>query len=341
MTTLKTKLKPQLVPATNADYPVIQNLARFYVYDMARYCGFISDEWACPADGLYECYDFKTYFEDTSKQPFLIKVDHEIAGFVLLNKEGTSATTQWNMGQFFILSKFQRSGIGKLMAEAVWNSHPGTWEISVIPENTAALHFWRKTIAAFTKGNYSEEVKVVNKAIRHILNFDTNAELSVPISSKDKNVSITFVDNLSEELEERMSAGFIQHETIHGIDVNYKTFALKLTNDKNLVCAALTGYSAFSEIYIDDLWVDQEHRKKGYGKALVTALEEHFKGQGFNNINLVTSAFQAPEFYKKCGFTTEFIRVNKINPQLSKTFFVKFFNDEIQKQGILNENAQP
>jgi len=51
---------------------------------------------------------------------------------------------------------------------------------------------------------------------------------------------------------------------------------------------------------------------------------------------LVTSAFQAPDFYRKCGFTAEFTRENKKNPKLSKTFFVKFFDDEIQTQGILN-----
>ena len=41
------------------------------------------------------------------------------------------------------------------------------------------------------------------------------------------------------------------------------------------------------------------------------------------------------DLYKKCGFIVEFTRVNKINPQLSKTFFVKFFEEEKQTQGLL------
>lgn len=81
--------------------------------------------------------------------------------------------------------------------------------------------------------------------------------------------------------------------------------------------------------------MDSAYRGRGYGRKLLQAVEDHFKGQGFNNINLVTSAFQAPEFYKKCGFTAEFTRINKINPQLSKTFFVKFFEEENQTQGLL------
>ncbi|MCW8410584.1 hypothetical protein OQJ13_16515 [Legionella sp. PATHC035] len=40
--------------ATLDDYPTIHNMARFYVYELSRDCGFISDDWALPSDGLYE-----------------------------------------------------------------------------------------------------------------------------------------------------------------------------------------------------------------------------------------------------------------------------------------------
>lgn len=79
------------------------------------------------------------------------------------------------------------------------------------------------------------------------------------------------------------------------------------------------------------------HRGKGYGRKLLQALEEHFKGKGFNNMNLVNSAFKAPEFYKKCGFAAEFVRKNSKNPVLTKTFFVKYFEDEMQTHGILGK----
>jgi hypothetical protein len=55
-------LDPQLVKATIENYPVIQNMARFYVYDMSRYCSHIPT-WECPESGLYECIDLKIYFE--------------------------------------------------------------------------------------------------------------------------------------------------------------------------------------------------------------------------------------------------------------------------------------
>jgi ribosomal protein S18 acetylase RimI-like enzyme len=146
---------------------------------------------------------------------------------------------------------------------------------------------------------------------------------------------IEFVDEISEQIEEKMQADLVKYEADHDINVNYKRFSLVMNDDNGEVMGILNAYTAFAEIYIDDIWVDVSHRGKGCGRKLIQELENYFKGKGFNNINLVTSAFQAPEFYKKCGFTAEFVRENKKNPKLTKTFFVKFFTDEAQNQGIL------
>ena len=149
---------------------------------------------------------------------------------------------------------------------------------------------------------------------------------------------VKFLDQISNELEKKMSDSFVAYEISHGIDVNYKSFAITISNENDVVCGILKAYTAFAEIYIDDIWVDQPSRGKGYGRKLLQALEEHFQGQGFNNINLVTSAFQAPEFYKKCGYSVEFIRVNKQNQKLTKTFFVKYFNGFIETQGTIDNS---
>ena len=150
--------------------------------------------------------------------------------------------------------------------------------------------------------------------------------------------TVRFVDQVSDAIEEKMRKDLVNYESSHGIDVNFKRFALVLYDDKEEAIGVLNAFTAFSEVYIDDLWVDSSHRGQGYGRTLLKELEDHFKGQGFNNINLVTNQFNAPEFYKKCGFQAEFTRQNLKNPQLTKTFFIKFFEDEIQSQGILQKD---
>ena len=63
-------MKPKLIKATMADYPVVQNMARFYAYDMSRYCGFTSSEWNFPKDGLYEAHDFKNILKKRTEKHF-------------------------------------------------------------------------------------------------------------------------------------------------------------------------------------------------------------------------------------------------------------------------------
>lgn len=164
-----------LISATLPDYPLIQNMARFYVYDLSRECGFISSEWALPPNGLYESFDFKEYFQDPKRKAFIIKVDQEIAGFALLNQEGIFPETTWNMGEFFIIAKFQSKGIGSKVAKKVWKLHPGKWEVSVIPENKYAAAFWRRAISSYTGQSFKESTQYIeydkDQPIRIVFQF--------------------------------------------------------------------------------------------------------------------------------------------------------------------------
>ena len=154
----------------------------------------------------------------------------------------------------------------------------------------------------------------------------------------ENNYHIDQVDQLPDEVENLIHQGHVQDEADNGIICNYKKFALVLKDNEDSIVGALQAYTAFSEIYVDDIWISPTARKNGLGRKLLQELENKFKGNGYNNINLVTSHFQAPDFYKKCGFIEEFTRTNKKNLKLSKTFFIKYFEDEDQFQGILKGN---
>jgi ribosomal protein S18 acetylase RimI-like enzyme len=144
---------------------------------------------------------------------------------------------------------------------------------------------------------------------------------------------------LPDWIEKEMSDDLISFEKKHGIDVNYQKSHLALFDDKENIIGILSYFTCFSEVYIDDLWIHNQYRNKGYGRRLILDLETRFTGKGFNNINCCTSSFQAPDFYQKCGFKLEFTRVNQHNPKLSKHFFVKFFEDTIQQQGTIQSKV--
>lgn len=140
-------------------------------------------------------------------------------------------------------------------------------------------------------------------------------------------LAIKLVDKLSGDIEEKMERGLKEYAISHEIHVDYKPFALVLFDEKNEAIGVLDAFSSYSSIHIRDIWVDKSHRGKGYGRKLITELENIFKNKGLNNINLVTCSFQAPNFYKKCGFQVEFVRTNLENPKLNMTFFIKYFDD--------------
>jgi len=153
----------QIIPATLSDYHIIQNLARFYVYDRSGFMG-----WGCEADGMFECIDFKHYFENPEEKAFLIKVADELAGFVLIDKGylGTaslnSKSSYWNIGEFFIIAKFQGTGVASFVAKEIFRMFSGNWSVAIMPKNIKALKFWRKIIEDVSNGDYTEIAKTAD-----------------------------------------------------------------------------------------------------------------------------------------------------------------------------------
>lgn len=168
---LMAKRLPNLVKATLVDYPIIQAMSLFYIYEV--YCEDIPG-WEYPKDGQFKSLDYKKYFTEPN-HAFLIKVNDELAGFALIDKACTQAGSDWNMGQFFILGKFQQSHMGEHIAFELWDQFKGIWEVLVIPENIRALNFWRKIIAKYTHHQFAEELKTINyetgQSMRYVFTF--------------------------------------------------------------------------------------------------------------------------------------------------------------------------
>lgn len=177
-----------LEPSSINDYPMIQNMARFYVYDLSKECGHISDDWRLPKNGLFESADFKHYFEENTRKAYLVKVYDDVAGFILLNQAVTCKDSDWNIGECFILGRYQGHGVGKIAAEIIWQLYPGKWEVSVIPENTSALKFWENTISKFTANVFKKETKLIDfdkdQPKRIVYTFVSNASNRVHIRAR-------------------------------------------------------------------------------------------------------------------------------------------------------------
>ena len=137
-------------------------------------------------------------------------------------------------------------------------------------------------------------------------------------------VNIEYKANLDEEFYKIIDEEFNKYALKNNIECNYTPFNF-IAKENDKVVGILAGHTYYQEVYVENLIVLEQYRNKRIGKSLIEEVESYYKDKGFENINLNTYAFQAPEFYKKCGFKVEFVRENKENPKLNKYFLVKYF----------------
>ena len=161
--------KIKLSPATIDDYPIIQNMAAYYAYDISEFMG-----WAQQKDGTHSIrIDFIKYWQTDNTFPFIIRHKDELVGFVIVDKNVSDSSNDFNIAQFFILRKFLRKGIGKHVAYQCFDQFIGKWEVFVMPGNEGAYRFWRKIISNYTDHQFKEFTRTVNKNIRNVFEFNS------------------------------------------------------------------------------------------------------------------------------------------------------------------------
>jgi predicted acetyltransferase len=143
----------ELVPATAPDKPLLLNLNEYYVYDFSELLGI-----DVGTDGRFGGQRLERHFDDPLCHPFFIRVVGQLAGFAL--HEGRSRLTGApginDVADFFVMRKFRKSGVGGEAACALFDRFAGPWEVRQVPANAPATAFWRKVIARYTGGAYSE-----------------------------------------------------------------------------------------------------------------------------------------------------------------------------------------
>ena len=128
-------------------------------------------------------------------------------------------------------------------------------------------------------------------------------------------------DEVDDRLGEFINKEFSAYGEQNGVVLNYDEFCFAAEEDGKIL-GVITGRAYYNEVHIGDLIVASSVRKGGIGSKLVRAVEDNYRGNGYDKITLTTFGFQAPEFYKKLGYEVEFVRADK-DPKLSKYFLAK------------------
>lgn len=141
----------EVTPVPLIDKPVLAAVMQLYLYDSSDYTGDRLDD-----DGRYHYHYFDLYWTEEGRFPFLIRVDGQIAGLALVRSLAQDSVPLYQMAEFFVMRPHQGQGVGRAAAVTLFDRFPGRWEVGQHTGNPAGTTFWRRVIATYTGGQYSE-----------------------------------------------------------------------------------------------------------------------------------------------------------------------------------------
>ena len=155
-------------PATVEEEPVLANLLELYTYDFSEFLNLKVGD-----DGRFGYGPLPLYWEDANRFPFLIRVNGDLAGFVLVQKglQVSSAADVWDVAEFFVLRGFRRHGVGLRVAHELWRMFAGRWEVRVMENNSMARTFWRRAVSEFIGTPAEPALMEVSEKRWHVFSF--------------------------------------------------------------------------------------------------------------------------------------------------------------------------
>lgn len=141
--------------ATASDRAILANLLQLYTHDFTDF-----EEWDIGDDGRFFDEPVDRWLTDPLRQPYFVRVDDKLAGFALVDRGSriNGDPDVVDMGEFFIMRRYRRLGVGTDVARWLFDHYPATWEVRQLPRNVQAQSFWRRVIGDYAGGRYEEFV---------------------------------------------------------------------------------------------------------------------------------------------------------------------------------------
>jgi predicted acetyltransferase len=149
--------KVELEPAGPERRGMLDALFQLYTHDFSDYWAG-TERGELGEDGRFPDYPYlDSYWEEPRREPYLIRVDGHLGGFVLINDHSHSGLPlDFSVAEFFVVRKHRRGGVGRAAARAAIAGRAGQWELAIARKNVSALAFWRGVAAELAAGPVDE-----------------------------------------------------------------------------------------------------------------------------------------------------------------------------------------
>ena len=108
--------------------------------------------------------------------------------------------------------------------------------------------------------------------------------------------------DLNEQQLEAVEAGLSAFDDRHITCHMEGQIQLGIEEDGRVVAGLDACVTAFKILYVSTVFVEEDCRRKGYGKRLMNEMEKRAKAMGVNTIRLDTFSWQGKEFYEALGY---------------------------------------
>jgi nucleoside triphosphatase len=160
----------EVIAAEPSDQQVLANLLQLYLYDLSEF-----DAAQPGLDGRYGYSYLESYWTEPGRHPFLVRVKGQTAGFVLVCTVSAGADPLHSVAEFFVLRSYRRRGVGRAVAQRIFERFPGRWQVKQHAANLPAQAFWRRVIGQYTQGRFKEGWQAEEAPIGPILRFATDS----------------------------------------------------------------------------------------------------------------------------------------------------------------------
>ena len=124
------------------------------------------------------------------------------------------------------------------------------------------------------------------------------------------------------EQKQRIDVLLNDHAQEHGVEFVGYDYIVELEGQ---VIAGISAWSLGSDVHIDMLAVDKDHRRQGYGSLLLEHVEELARRNGCTTASVDTFSFQAPDYYPAHGYDVVF--TYPLDDGSVRTYFSKRLDD--------------
>lgn len=130
----------KLISVKKEDRELFYNIHQKYLYEMTNFYDDTMDD-----KGNYEYGYFDAYFTEPKRKAYYIYSDNKLAGFVMINPYSyIDKNPDYVLAEFTVFPIYRKKHIASEAAKAVFEKHPGTWEVKYNENNVPAKNLWNK-----------------------------------------------------------------------------------------------------------------------------------------------------------------------------------------------------